>query len=250
MKRVAITVSIVAAIAIGVIILLNIAVRYIPAKASAQLDKSAKAKSMSEKFSIVTTGINGQGVAVKLRNQSERKVICFHASIGKTSVFTDFSLSERSIDSGQEFTLIAPVELALGDKVTIDGVLFDDGSDEGDPVILRRIRDRIKSHHVLRSKAVSVIENALAVHESSPDIQDLVAQIESIKENLFPDMSQEEKIGLDSALQDIKRDFQLLQPREKEEPGEITFSVKDKLSALKQRYLKIVKPVNQKGSVQ
>jgi hypothetical protein len=125
-------------------------------------------------FQVIDAKRADETFTLALKNNYDRRITAFVITVGSSFRITeDFATSEVSDDVGipsqETFERTYPLSSSVGPSlnITLQSVVFDDKSGDGDPVIFEDIRDTRLGQAVQINRALKLIEKHLNSHDSN-----------------------------------------------------------------------------------
>jgi hypothetical protein len=185
-----------------------------------------------------------KNIQITFVSEYNKSITAFQASIGTVRITEEFIINEKSfIRPGAEFTKIYPVQPMIMEKgISILAVFFEDGTADGDPVLIRELSE-------IRSGRAKLYEYFLPQIQSVIDSSDkeLPKAIHGLRDriNSFNTTNQQQgyfEYGMHEGIQDLLESLNNIE-------NNISNEIKPNLSRLKERYQKMSARLSPKSTV-
>ena len=153
-------------------------------EAKSQSEKIPATQSLASGFSINNiTGNQNNGYQVTLTNGYRQSVVAFQIGVGRGRMTRDFLLQDGGIPPGSSHIEYHAYEPDMATKpLTLFGVVFEDGSGDGDPRAVMAIKDMRLGNKIELTQCAPVLEEALKLARggSSRILDTLESRINSL----------------------------------------------------------------------
>jgi hypothetical protein len=178
--------------------------------------QSDQIENKTQAFEVVGISREANLIKISLRNNSYKNVQGYTLSVGNLKMEEDFIYSERVISPGEVYEVEFPVSgksAALGQKISILGVIFEDHTSDGDPAIATAIRDRRLGEKLQLMRVNEILENSLKSPNGDPrnTLDQLKSQISSLPEISNTNPSQAINSGLHNLKEEALNSVQQLE---------------------------------------